>query len=249
MIRGFGEQGVDFIALGEWFGSFGVPESVLPAKDMAEEVPGNGPIYSFLAEQAREFSTHITATILERDGGCIYNCGVIIDRRGELLGKYRKTHPAPEECALVTAGDCYPVMETEGVRCGILTCFDLNFPEAARCLAIQDVDIIFWPNLWGAPGFEAYEDALMRARASESLCFLVSSALVSGSDMNAPGNTILGRSCVVNWKAEVVAEVGRRIGGVIATIDLDEDRLVQAPRCDMLGRHRRAGLYGGLVEG
>jgi len=68
---------------------------------------------------------YIVAGIYEKVGRLIYNTGILIDRKGKIIGKYRKTHLPPEEYSRegVTPGTDYPVFETDFGKIGILICY------------------------------------------------------------------------------------------------------------------------------
>ena len=243
IIREAGLQRPDFIVLPELFGSFGVPEKIIARQALAECVPGKGRVFSFLQEQARKYNAHIVAGILEKDENRYFNSGIMLNRCGELVGKYRGVHLVSGEGDWIMAGDDFPVFHTEGVCCGMLICFDMNFPEAARCLALQGADVIFWPTMWGLPKDAAYYDAVLRARAGENLCFVVSSALVRGPEVGGPDAEVRGRSAIVSRRSEIIVEVGPKVGTATASVDLDEPICIQEIRANMLGKLRRPECY------
>lgn len=241
LIQTAGQQHVDFIVLPEMFGFAGIPESIVPMRSLAEVIPGKGKVFTFLQNQAIRYHTHIVTSVLEKKDARFFNCGILINRKGQLIGKYHKVHPAPRED--ITPGIDFPVFFTEGICCGILICFDMNFPESARCLALQGADIIFWPTMWGIPREDAYYDAVLRARAGENLCYIVSAALVRGPNVYTPESEIRGRTCIVSWNSEILSEVKYSGGIAIAEINLVEKRYLQAERKELLGKYRHPDCY------
>jgi predicted amidohydrolase len=71
------------------------------------------------------------------------------DRSGNIVGKYRRTHPTVAEMVLkgVTPGDDYPVLETDFGRIGYQICYDNHFPEVARILSFKGAQIVLHPNM------------------------------------------------------------------------------------------------------
>jgi len=135
--------------------------------EASEPVPG--PSTEFLGSIARQYNIYVVAGLLEQAGPVVYNTAVLIDREGKLAGKYRKVSLPREEIeGGVTPGDSYPVFDTDFGRIGMMICWDLQFPEVARQLAMQGAEVIFMP-IWGG------NLTLASARAIENQIWLVSS--------------------------------------------------------------------------
>ena len=97
------------------------------------------------------------------------NAAVLISDEGEIIGRYDKSHLIDSEKGQLEAGNRYPVFETKYGRIGILICNDVNYPEAARILGIQDVDLLFLPAAWGySEAVPHWWEVLIRARAMEN---------------------------------------------------------------------------------
>ena len=135
--------------------------------DVAESIPG--PTTERLAQVAREKNAYIVAGIYERDGAAIYNTAVLIDRTGRFIGKYRKVYLPREEIeAGLTPGNDYPVFRTDFGKVGMMICWDLQYADPARALALHGAEMILMP-IWGG------NETLAKARAIENQVFLVSS--------------------------------------------------------------------------
>ncbi len=107
--------------------------------------------------------------LVERDGTAIYNTAVLLGPDGEIAGKYRKVCLPREEIeGGVTPGKTYPVFNTRFGKLGMMVCWDVHFPEAARNLSNNGAEVIAMP-IWGG------NPALAKARAIENQIFLVSS--------------------------------------------------------------------------
>src|SRR5882762_3321258 len=103
-----------------------------------------------LREIASRLSIAIVSGVSERDGSSIYNSQVLVDPKGDVLAKYRKTHlyaVAPvEEQACFAPGDSFASFELGGLHFGFSICYDLRFPEMYRKLVTKhtlDAFLIF----------------------------------------------------------------------------------------------------------
>jgi len=135
--------------------------------DVAEPLPG--PTTRRLAEVARAKSAYVVAGLFEREGGAIYNTAVLLDRKGRLVGKYRKVYLPREEIeAGLTAGSDYPVFQTDFGRVGMMICWDVQYADPARALALRGAELILMP-IWGG------NETLAAARAIENHVFLATS--------------------------------------------------------------------------
>jgi predicted amidohydrolase len=170
----------------------------------SEPVPG--PTTKYLGEVAKKNNLYIVAGLLEREGDVVYNTAVLIDRKGNLAGRYRKTSlPREEIDGGVTPGDAFPVFDTDFGRIGIMICWDVTFPEPARALAQQGAEVIFLP-IWGG------DVRLAKARAIENQVYLVSSTY----DMI---------SAVLDLEGEVLKEAKEDKSVVVVDVNLNEQKL------------------------
>jgi predicted amidohydrolase len=159
------EKNADIVCLPEAITLAGTGKTYIEA---SEPVPG--PSTEFLGEVARQHKLYIVAGLLERDGPAVYNTAVLIDREGELAGRYRKVALPREEIeGGVTPGNSYPVFDTDFGRIGMMICWDLEFPEVARQLATQGAEVLLMP-IWGG------NLTLASARSIENQIWLISSS-------------------------------------------------------------------------
>jgi N-carbamoylputrescine amidase len=121
--------------------------------DLAETIPG--PSTEAFSKLAKLTQTVIIASLFEkRASGVYHNTAVVIDADGKVLGKYRKMHipddPGFYEKFYFTPGDLgFRVFETRYAKIGVLICWDQWFPEAARLVALEGAEIIFYPTAIG----------------------------------------------------------------------------------------------------
>ncbi|MCM2466536.1 agmatine deiminase family protein [Methanoculleus oceani] len=122
------------------------------ASAYAETIPG--PSTEAFSALAREHGVVIVVPLYERTAsGEHYNTAVVIDADGRLLPAYRKVHvpydPLFYEKNYFRPGDRYRVYDTRHGRIAVLICYDQWFPEAARTVALQGAEIIFYPTAIG----------------------------------------------------------------------------------------------------
>ncbi len=142
-----------------------------------EGQPRGGPAYAAAAALAREFNISLLYTYSESAGGRLYDAAALFNRSGAALLDYRKVNLAGDGEALVFApGEAIaPVVELDGLRVGVLICFDIFLPEPARLLALQGADLILVPTANGYPGnvYNQLTELIVPARALENNCFVV----------------------------------------------------------------------------
>lgn len=115
----------------------------------------------------------IAGSMPENEDGRIYNTLYLIESSGDLAGQYRKVHlfsPTDEE-RFFSQGDRPVVCETSAGRIGLMTCYDLRFPELCRYLAINGAEIVVVSAQWPSARIEHW-DTLLKARAIENQIFI-----------------------------------------------------------------------------
>ena len=190
----------DIVCLPEGITVVGTKSSYV---DVAEPVPG--PTTKILGEYAKKHDFYIVAGIYEQapDSEAVYNTSVLIDRQGELVGRYRKVClPREEIDGGITPGTEYPVFDTDFGRVGMMICWDVHFPEVARQMASQGAEVILVP-IWGG------NEMLARARAIENQLYLVT----SGYDFT---------SAIYDRKGEPLAVAEEDGDILVSEIDLNE---------------------------
>lgn len=130
-----GAAGADIVCLPEEFSG-----------GAAESVPG--PTTGVVATLAKEYGMYVVCPLVEQAGDREYNTAVLIDRAGDIAGRYRKIFVFWGENR--HAGEAgVPCFDTDFGRIAILTCFDLNYPELWREASDQGAEIVFWPSAYG----------------------------------------------------------------------------------------------------
>jgi predicted amidohydrolase len=174
--------------------------------EVAETIPG--PTTARLGELARKHSSYVAAGMYEREGTAIYNTAVLIDRAGNVEGKYRKVYlPREEVEAGLTPGSDYPVFRTDFGTVGLMICYDVFFADPARALATKGAELILMP-IWGG------DETLAKARAIENKVFLVA----SGYDHP---------TYIMDPDGEMLSVARNRGAAAVATVDLNKRYLDQ----------------------
>ncbi len=165
-----------------------------------------------LAALAQQHDMAIVCGSLEPEHDEIYNLAHIIAADGRRF-RYRKAHlPFLGVDRFATPGPDAPrVYELAGMRVGVLICYDLRFPEAARCLGLDGADLIVLPTNWPV-GVEFHPELFAPARAAENHCYLLACDRV-GTER---GTTFLGRSILVDYDGKRLATAS----------DVEEETLV-----------------------
>lgn len=212
--------------------------------DFVEPVPG--PTTERISEAARAHRMNVVFGTYERCGEGIYNLAVLVDRQGEIIGRYRKVHLPAVERWSVRAGDSYPVFPADFGAVGMMICYDLMFPEPARALSLNGAEILFNPTMGYWLDDQCEGNGLLRARmrALDSFAPVVVSLCGAGS-------------VIVDSRGNVVAQAEAGKEQVIsAALDLDDTPMdhsqweVLTGTADLKARYlqeRRPETYGPLV--
>lgn len=136
---------------------------------LAEAIPG--PSTHFFGELARKLNVVIVISLFERRAAGLYhNTAVILERDGNIAGKYRKMHipddPAYYEKFYFAPGDLgfHPINTSVG-KLGVMVCWDQWYPEAARLMAMQGAELLIYPT---AIGYAASDNKAEQERQREA---------------------------------------------------------------------------------
>ncbi|HEV2092690.1 MAG TPA: nitrilase-related carbon-nitrogen hydrolase [Rubrobacter sp.] len=175
----------------------------------------DGPEVESLAGAAREHSTAVILGAPERLIEGISNSAICVDERGEIAGSYRKTHLFGDERGVFVAGNELLVLELGGLKAGLMICFDVEFPEVARSLALAGADLLVTISANMDP-FGRDHDVFATARALENgLPHLYVNQVGHGEAF-----TFAGGSMAVSADGDRLAEAGTS-GEAVARLRLD----------------------------
>lgn len=214
----------------------------LSAARLAEAA--NGPSLARAAQIARAHGIALLFGYPERSSdGAVYNAARLIDRNGRTLTTYRKCHLFGDlDRAMFRAGSGpSEVVELDGVRVGLLICYDVEFPESVRLLALRGADLAIVPTALMEP-FEIVARTLVPARAVENQLYLA-----YASRCGREGDLCYcGLSGVVGPDGAWLARAGR--GEEVIVADLDLERLRDSRAHNPYLADRRPELYAPLAE-
>jgi deaminated glutathione amidase len=175
--------------------------------------PLDGPWVTAVAEAARRHRTAVIVGVFEpAPDGRVYNTAVAIDADGRTAGAYRKIHLFDafgfRESDLIAPGDRPVVVELCGARIGLVTCYDLRFPELTRALVDRGAGLLAVIASWAQGTFkEEHWVTLVRARAIENTVWTV--AVDKAPDPPRTASPIgVGRSLLVDPMGTVQADLG-----------------------------------------
>ena len=215
--------------------------------------PLNGEFGTGLAAAARDTGVALVAGVFEpAPDGRVYNTAVVYDGAGTLVTAYRKIHLfdslGERESEVVAPGSEPVVTDLAGIRAGIMTCYDVRFPELARALVARGAELIVIPAAWAAGLFkEEHWVTLVRARAIENTAWVAAACQVpdpSSPPTRAP--TGVGRSLLVDPMGVVRTDLGPFAGVGVAELDAALTKQVRAVLPSL--EHRREDVFGAAAH-
>ncbi|MEU6799311.1 carbon-nitrogen hydrolase family protein [Nonomuraea wenchangensis] len=227
-------QGARLVVLPEnaMYSNPDVTADIIPATE-----PLDGPFATAIGALAKQHGIAVVAGMTEApagEHGKPSNTVLAVDAGGDLLGVYRKVHLYDafgyRESDRVQAHAPEPLVFTlDDLTFGVLTCYDLRFPEMARFLVDAGAEAFVVPAAWVAgPAKEDHWITLVRARAIENTAYV----LASGQT----GPVCTGQSAVVDPMGTVVASAGEAPGVASAVIGAERLRAVRAKNPSLANR-------------
>ncbi|MGN0501576.1 MAG: carbon-nitrogen hydrolase family protein [Ruminococcus sp.] len=199
-----------------------------------------------MCNQAKNLDIGLVATAITKGKCSPQNSAFVISRQGEILMKYSKVHTCDfADEKLLESGKEFKVCDFDGVKIGIMICYDREFPESARILMLKGAEIILVPNDCGSmnPRIQA-----LSTRAYENMC---------GVAMANPDGANAGNSCAFSpicWDSE-----GRCVDNTLLFADAETEGLFYAEfdmnelrtyrEREMLGNtFRKVNAYKSLLD-
>ena len=190
-----------------------------PKENLAELCCKDGDTVKLsIGELAKKYKVNIVAGSVSnvRDGK-VYNTALVFDRDGICVAEYDKTHlftPMGED-DYYTGGSHLCRFTLDGVKCGIIICYDVRFPEVTRSLALQGLDMLFVVSQW--PKERIFHlRTLTTARAIENQIFVVCCNSCGTADKTVFG----GNSAIIDPFGKKLAFAGVNEEIVSATCDM-----------------------------
>ena len=211
-----------------------------PKENLAELSCKDGDeVKSHIGALAKQYGVNIVAGSVSnvRDGK-VFNTAMVFDRDGICIAEYDKTHlfTPMEEDDYYTCGDHLCRFTLDGVRCGVIICYDVRFPELTRSLALQGLDMLFVVSQW--PKERIFHlRTLNTARAIENQMFVVCC-----NSCGTAGKTVYGgKSAIIDPWGQTVVAAGEY--EEILTGDCDLNTLTYIRNTIPVFRDRKPDLY------
>ena len=167
------------------------------------------------AELARKYHAYVVPWDYYCEDGKAYNTSYILDRNGELVGRYKKCNLTRAELdSNVTHGTEIPVFDLDIGRIGIMICFDNYFPEVAATLGNKGAQLVLYP-LYGDTLKPQWELKLRTRAADHSYyvapCQIDTRQQVSFTGMVDPEGNIIERLVGDHTWRVVDIDIGREV--------------------------------------
>lgn len=227
-------QEARLVVLPEMFPIMGVTDK---EKVSVQECYGDGKIQRHLAQLAKDEKCWIVAgtiPIQSDDKNKIRASCLVYDAEGIIKARYDKIHlfdvevsttEVYQESATTQPGETAVVIDTPFGKLGLAVCYDLRFPALFNQLAHRGAEIIAVPSAFTAKTGEAHWSILTRARALDTLSYLIGSCQYG---IHANGRQTYGHSVIVSPWGSVLSELNEPKTGIIyATIDLNYLRKIR----------------------
>lgn len=241
MVEHSAKLGVNVLVLPEYAASLAWLPDASGARALADQCPE---VLKHLGQVCARYGCYLVFSHVEASDGRLFPTAFLLGPTGDVVGRYRKVHLTAEERAWASAGESFPVFETESGRVGVMLGYDGIFPEAARCLGVEGADLIAWPASLREP-FE--REWLAVPRAADNRCALV---LANRVDSPAPGGSLVVPAVGFPvWDLSAMAPPSRTMGAVMpAFLDLAVSRQKQMiPKVDMFA-NRMPHTYAPIVS-
>ncbi len=217
------DESMDLIVLPEYCD---IPAAAKNAEEFHASIERyNETVYKKVAETARRCKAIVFANFAYPSENGWRNTTYAFDRKGNVVGRYFKAHPAPSEVKTPDEGgngmDCsysysyekpYTV-EIEGIRFGFMTCYDFYMYEGFASLARQNVDVIIGCSHQRTDTHNAL-DVIGRFLSYNTNAYLVRSSVSLGE-----GSEVCGCSMIVSPKGEMLVNMKNDVGLAVCEID------------------------------
>lgn len=236
--------------------------------ELAEPVP-DGPTVKRLCQIARHYRLFLSAGLSEKENDIVYNTQVLVGPEG-YIGKQRKLHLSRDEVMFYKGGRDINVFSIGKARVGMIICYDNQFPEIARVLALKGAEILLMPHaarmkMWddtpeSAAAARQYTHDFFRAyamRARENACFAIladqagRAGYVDTYPRESPQQPHHAGACLIfDPDGELLASTqSKQITDEMIVTTLDAERInKQRALPNYTIRTRRPELFGELVK-
>lgn len=244
--------GARLVVLPEYFNVMG-----LDPRDAGPLIEAAGSQRERARSVCRELGIWLLVPLIEQRGSRRLNCAHLFEPGGTVALTYDKTHLTlgEREGYGLSPGEAITTVDTALCRIGVMICYDIYFPEVARLLGLQGVQLLLFPSLQRSEMEESMM-LLNRVRAMDATSYLVRSSYGQPRGTAYRAGTMYGGSCVIAPDGSILAGAGRYEG--IAIAEVDPHTPWQRQRCGELGpepvrrfllEDRRPQLYRPIADG
>ena len=239
MITKASEEKADIICLPEMW-SIGF----LPINCLEDYCDSDGKITkNIFSSLAIENNVNIIAgSVANKRSNKTYNTSFIFDRKGNCVAEYDKIHlfSNMNEDETLESGNKIITFELDGIKCGIIICYDLRFVEITRKLALDGIKILFVVGQWPKERI-AHWEILNRARAIENQIYVVAAnGCGKFKDIKYGGNSL-----IINPDGEILSKGNTKENIISFDIDINDIDIVRS-RLNIFADRKDDDLYNNL---
>ena len=237
------QQGAELVVLPEFFNTIFFAQ-YWDSKYNAWAETDTGFTMTAIREAAVHNGIAVIATIYEEvELGLCYDTAMHVGTDGEIHFKYRKVHPAAVkslEKIYFRSGSRFDTYKFSDWCVGIGICYDMGFPETARCLAVNGAELLIAPY---ATSRQNMFQEILRTRAFENGCFLLAANKVGQEhDWYFPGGSMIS-----DPTGKLLASADTKNEALLIA-DIDRSAVREARISYPNRRDRRPELYGAITR-
>ena len=258
LTRQAANDGAQIILIQELFESVYFPCLNKPEEFTMAKPYKDNPLLQEMSALARELSVVLPTSFFEKDNNTYYNSLAVIDADGSISEPYRKSHipdgPGYEEKYYFHPGNTgFKVFETKYAKIGVGICWDQWFPEAARIMALNGAELLFYPTAIGSepdtPELDSRDSwqLVMQGHSAANTLPVIASNRIGTETNEKFSMTFYGSSFITDGTGVKVKECSRdREEYIIHKFDLDS---LQEHRSSWgFFRDRRTDLYKDILK-
>lgn len=226
------KNGLDLVIVPEFF-STGIDGTSFVEHPETQE---NSGVLAYFSELARQFSTNIICgSVIEKTPeNKLYNTSYALDRKGKIVGKYRKIHLynylGGNEGNTITPGNTPVVADFDFAKVGMSICFDIRYPQLYKSLIKMGAEIIVSPSAWCIPSASSADEiadfincwrAFNVSRAAENLVYFITSNLIG---INSRYLYCIGNSMITDPYGKIISNGQNSECAVYEKLDMETVR-------------------------
>jgi N-carbamoylputrescine amidase len=208
-------------------------------------------------EIAKKYDVVLPISFFEKSNNCYFNSLVVIDADGKVIDLYRKSHIPTGQCYeekfYFTPGDTgFKTFKTKYGVIGVGICWDQWFPEAARIMALQGAEILFYPTAIGSEPVlpkdsKAHWQNVMCGHAGANIMPVIASNRYGEEKQNGSSMTFFGSSFIADEYGNILEEMDRTSTG-IRVVEFDLEKIAIEREGWGVYRDRRVDLYSDILK-